>query len=171
MSRFNDEVRSYVGRSSEVIKACDPVEKGAVRRYAQAIMDDDPSYGVEGIEPGGASIAPPLFPAFMFRRPLNTPDPLTERALDPDFDGLSLAINTGLPDLPLHGMALLNGGAEIEFYRHARHGEWVTQQSRYSDIYERQSSKGPMIIVVTETMYRNTDGDLLLCVRQINIRR
>ena len=29
---------------TELQLACDPVERGAVRRYAQAIMDPDPIY-------------------------------------------------------------------------------------------------------------------------------
>ena len=39
-----DEVRSYIGVSSEADFACDAVETGAVRRFAQAIMDEDPAY-------------------------------------------------------------------------------------------------------------------------------
>ncbi|MER2533716.1 MAG: MaoC family dehydratase N-terminal domain-containing protein [Rhizobiaceae bacterium] len=171
MSILTDEIRFYVGKQSERVFACDPVEKGAVRRFAQAIMDEQPKYGAEGIDEGGQSLAPPLFPPFMFRRPLGTEDPISKRAEDPDFDGLTLSVNTGLPDLPLPGLALLNGGAEIEFYRHARHGEWVSQRSRYSDIYERESKKGPMLFVVTETDYETRGGDLLVRVRQVNIRR
>lgn len=171
MSYDIEQLRAYIGTTSASVTACDPVEKGAVRRFAQAIMDEKAKYGAEGIDEGGRSLAPPLFPSFMFRRPLGTEDPLTKRAKDDYFDGLSLAVNTGLPDLPIPHMSLLNGGAEIEFFDHARHGDIVSQQSRYADIYERQSSKGPMIMVVTETDYSNQDGKLLLRIRQINIRR
>jgi hypothetical protein len=171
LTLLTDEILGYIGRESERVFACDPVEKGAVRRFAQAIMDEQPKYGVAGVDPGGQSIAPPLFPPFMLRRPLGTEDPLSKRAEDPDFDGLTLAINSGLPDLPLPGIALLNGGAEIEFYRHAHYGDEVSQRSRYSTIYERQSSKGPMLFVVTETDYETRAGVLLLRVRQVNIRR
>ena len=171
MSLLAPAVKACVGMESPEVYACDPVEKGAVRRFAQAIMDDDPRYGAAGTDEGGESLAPPLFPAFMFRRPLGTPDPLSARAADPNFDGLSLAIITGLPDVPLGSLGLLNGGAEIEFYRHARHGERVKQRSRYADIYERESKKGPMVFVVTETDYSSSEGQLLLRIRQVNIRR
>ncbi len=169
---LTDEIRGFIGRQSESVTACDAVEPGAVRRYAQAIMaDDDADYAPEARPPRyGAPVAPPIYPAFMFRRPLGTPDALTERAEDPDFDGLVSAASDGLPELPLPGRALLNGGSEIEFLRYARHGERVTQRSRYADIYERPSKNGPMLFVIIETEYRTGD-DVLLRVRKTIIRR
>jgi len=169
---LTDEIRGFIGVKSETVMACDTVEAGAVRRYAQAIMDDDPNYA-PGATPArfGGPIAPPLYPAFMFRRPLGSPDVLTERALDPHFDGLVPAAGDGLPELPLHGRALLNGGSEIEFFRYARHGESVFQRSTYADIYERQSKSGPMLFVVIETDYLTETGALLMRARKTLIRR
>jgi hypothetical protein len=66
---------------------------------------------------------------------------------------------------------LLNGGSEVEFFRYARHGETVVQRSTYADIYKRQSKSGPMLLVIVETEYRTGDGELLLRVRKIHIRR
>ena len=77
----------------------------------------------------------------------------------------------GLPELPLPGRALLNGGSEIEFFRYARHGEGVIQRSTYADIYERQSKNGPMLFVVTETEYLTQSGELLMRARKTAIRR
>jgi hypothetical protein len=170
---LSDEIRGYIGRQSGSVTACDAVEPGAVRRYAQAIMADKDGDYAPGATPGryGGPVAPPIYPAFMFRRPLGTPDVLTERAEDPDFDGLVSAASDGLPELPLPGRALLNGGSEIEFFRYARHGEQVTQQSRYADIYERVSKNGPMLFVIIETEYRTAGGELLLRVRKTTIRR
>jgi len=172
MTILTDEIRGFIGLQSESVTACDTVEPGAVRRYAQAIMaDSDRDYAPDATPPRyGGPVAPPIYPAFMFRRPLGTPDVLSERAEDPDFDGLVSAASDGLPELPLPGRALLNGGSEIEFLRYARHGEQVTQRSRYADIYERQSKNGPMLFVVVETEYR-AGGDVLLRVRKTIIRR
>ncbi len=169
---LTDEIRSYIGRQSDTVTACDAVEPGAVRRYAQAIMaDDDGDYAPDAAPARfGGPVAPPIYPAFMFRRPLGTPDVLSERAEDPDFDGLVSAASDGLPELPLPGRALLNGGSEIEFLRYARHGEQVSQHSRYADIYERQSKNGPMLFVVVETEYA-VGAEVLLRVRKTIIRR
>ena len=169
---LTDEIRSYIGRKSENVMACDAVEPGAVRRYAQAIMTQDADYAPDASASRyGGPVAPPLYPAFMFRRPYHTPDVLTERAEDPDFDGLVAAAGDGLPELPLAGRALLNGGSEVEFFRYARHGERVVQRSSYADIYERQAKNGPMLLVVIETEYRTDKGELLLRVRKTQIRR
>jgi hypothetical protein len=172
MALLTDEVRQYIGAEGPAIAACDPVEKGAVRRYAQAIMDPDPAYASDeaGARFGGA-VAPPLYPSFMFRTPFGSPDLLTERAHDPDFDGIMMGVSSGLPELPLPGFALLNGGAEVEFHRYARHGETVLQKSRYADIYERETKSGPMIFVIIETDYTTEAGELLMRARKTIIRR
>jgi hypothetical protein len=173
MTILTDEIRSYIGRQSESVTATDSVEPGAVRRYAQAILaDHDPDYAPDATpQRYGGPVAPPIYPAFMFRRPYGTPDVLTERAEDPDFDGLVSAASDGLPELPLPGRALLNGGSEIEFLRYARQGEHVVQRSRYADIYERESKNGAMLFVVVETEYRTGDDELLLRNRKTIIRR
>lgn len=173
MTMLTDEIRSYIGRRSESVMATDTVEPGAVRRYAQAIMADHDGDYAPGATPArtGGPVAPPVYPAFMFRRPYGTPDALSERAEDPDFDGLVSSASDGLPELPLPGRALLNGGSELEFLRYARHGEQVVQQSRYADIYERQSKNGAMLFVVIETEYRTGDGELLLRACKTLIRR
>lgn len=169
-SILTDRIRGFIGVQSPPVTACDVIEAGGVRRYAQAIMTEDPDYAPGAAREGGP-VAPPLYPVFMFRRAYGTPDVLSERAGDPDFDGLVASAGDGLPELPLPGMALLNGGSEVEFFRHARHGESVVQRSRYADIVEKQSRSGPMLLVVTETEYRTGEGELLLRARKTTIRR
>lgn len=167
-SMLTPEILSYIGMTGVANVSPEAVEAGAVRRFAQATMDNDPAY-LDGTE--GHPHAPLLFPINMFQRPLGAADALGERADDPHFDGLVLEDNTGLPELPLHGMALLNGGAEVEFYRYPHVGEFIERQSTYVDIYEKSSSNGNMIFVVTETVYRTAQGEIIMKFRQIDIRR
>jgi hypothetical protein len=169
MSLVGENIRSLVGKWGRRDLSCDPVERGAVRRYAQAIMDDDPAF-MEPIR-GGSPVAPPLFPMNMFRRPFGTPDMLSERAEDPDFDGLTADVAQGLPDLPLPPMVMLNGGTQVEFYRYARHGETVSARSRYLDISEKQAKAGPMIAIVIQTEYRGDAEELLMIVEKTLLRR
>jgi hypothetical protein len=176
MSALMDALRPYIGMTSGIEVACDPVEQGAVRRYAQAIMDEDPIFGppAMGGTPYGGQVAPPLLPTHLFRRPFGTEDPVQANANDPDFDGFvaAPASSEGLPELlPLKGYALLNGGSEVEFFRYARHGETVTMRSTYADIQEKQTSKGPIVLVTVESEYRNGHGDLLLKALRTAIRR
>jgi len=168
-----DAAKAYIGVQAEDEIACDTVERGAVRRYAQAIMDDDPIYWQDGAVSAryGGPVAPALFPTHMFRRAFGTPDPVQENARDPDYDGAT-KLRGGLPEIePLKDFSVMNGGSEIEFYRYARLGETVKLRARYVDIIEKQSSKGPIILIVSETDYLNGDGELLMRARHTRIRR
>lgn len=167
-------LQKYIGIQSEWETACDVVEPGAVRRFAQAIMDEDPVYGREVEARFGAPVAPPLYPMMMFRRPLGSPDPLQIHAADPDFDGIGQgsSLTRGLPDIePLAGYAALNGGTEVELFRYARHGETIRMRTRYADIVEKETSKGPIVLVITESEFATPDGEILLRARRILIRR
>lgn len=164
----------YVGMETDFESACDRVERGAVRRFAQAIMDEDPIYWAPtpDNEKYGGPVAPPLYPVHIFRRHFGTEDPLALNAGNPDFDGLSVSALQGLPPIaPLKDHTLLNGGIEVEFFRYARLGEAVKSRSRYASIIEKQSSKGPMIVVVIEAEYRTGDDELLLKIRRSQLRR
>ena len=173
MSLLTDEVRAFIGRIGTTEVACDTVEQGAVRRYAQACMDTSARYLPSSEDPRfDGPVAPPLYPMNMFRRAPDTPDPFEERASDPHFDGIVGSTAQGLPSLPLPpGTGLLNAGTEIEIFRYARIGDTVTAVSRYADIREKTTSKGAMLMVVIETEYRSGHGDLLLRVRKTQIRR
>jgi len=175
MSILPEAAKKYIGLQSEVQVACDLVEKGAVRRFAQAIMNEDPIFDAEcaNNERYGGPVAPPLYPTHLFRRAFGTPDPIQLNARNPDFDGIDGAGSMwGLPEIePLKGMAIINGGTEIEFFRYARHGESVTVSSRYADITEKQTSKGPIVLVLIESTHRNGDGELLIRVKFTAIRR
>ena len=174
MPLLTDALKEYIGLQSEIETACDPVERGAVRRHAQAIQDEDPIFreACPNNARFGGPVAPPLYPTHMFRRAFGAPDPLQARARDPDYDGIDSGVSGGLPELePIKHLALLNGGAEIEFFRYARHGETVKMRSRYADIVERDTSKGPMLLVTVETEFRNGGDELLIKSRRTLIRR
>jgi len=170
---LTDEIRKFIGYETETVEACDPVERGAVRRYAQATMDLDPIYMHDDYARSTryrAPVAPPLYPMYMLRSAFTAPDLVTERALDPDYDGLEDG-TLGLPSLPLSNSPLLNGGIEVEVLRLPSHGERVQVKSRYRDIYERETSKGKMLFVIIETDFLGADGDLLCRTRKTQIRR
>ena len=167
-------VQRYIGMESEMEVACEPVDRGAVRRYAQAIMDEDPIFRAPcetNIKYGGP-VAPLIFPMHMFfARDFGAPDVVAERAADPEFDGSGGNIG-GLPPIDeLKHLSVLNGGSEMEFFRYARHGETIRLKTRYSRIYEKQTSKGPMVFVEMESDYTTGDGEVILRMRRTLIRR
>lgn len=172
MGMITDEVRACIGVWSEMETACDPVEQGAVRRFAQAIMDDDPAYGPDAPPSGrhGGPVAPPLFPNHMLRRAFGTPDVIQQNAGNPDFDGVVPA--RGLPEIAaLAHLPVLNGGSEFEFFRYARWGESVTLRQRYADIHEKPAREGSLVFVVIESEIRTGSGEMLLRARRTLLRR
>jgi len=174
MPRLTAEIAKYIGMETGLQLACDPVERGAVRRYAQAIMDNDPIYmGDEAVKGTryGKPVAPPLFPNAMLRLAFGERDLVQERAADPHFDGAVGSSTLGLPPLPLVNSPLLNGGSEVELFRFAEHGEWIRLQSRYLDIYEKETSKGVMLFVVIETDFIGQDDEVIMRFRKTQIRR
>ncbi len=174
MTLLTPEVEAYIGMTTDWQIAVDPVERGAVRRFAQASMDDDEMFWIDtpGNRRFGGPVAQHLFPTMMFRPAFGAPDRLTLCAHDPDFDGTDTLSTQGLPPIaPFAKLPLLNGGSDIEFFSLASVSETVKVRSRYADISEKQTSKGPMILVVIETEYRAGDDRLLLKLRRTQIRR
>jgi hypothetical protein len=169
-----EEVKSLIGYQTDWVEACDPVEGGAVRRFFQAIMDDDPSYWQPAQAAGSkyrALVAPPLYPLHAFRRPPGAADPLRRVSEDPDFDGVPRDYGLGLPALRIDLPRLLNGGNQVELYRLARHGDRLSARSRYVDIYQKEGKTGPLVFIQVETVYRNQDGDTILKALQTHVLR
>ncbi|MGB6105780.1 MAG: MaoC family dehydratase N-terminal domain-containing protein [Pusillimonas sp.] len=174
MTILPETAKAFIGKASTSETTCDPVERGAVRRYAQAIMDEDPIFwsACEDNARFGGPVAPLLYPTYLFRRPFGAPDPLQLNANNPNFDGAGQTALQGLPEIEsLKSYSLLNGGSEVEFFSYARHGETITLKSRYADIVEKETSKGPMVFVIIESEYRSDGGRLLIRARRTLIRR
>jgi acyl dehydratase len=175
-SVITDEIRALIGAKSEPFTAWDSVESGAVRRFCQAIMDDDRAYWDEEYAKGtkyGGVIAPPLYPGFTGRRPPGTPDPLDRFKDEPDWDGATGGRGGPgqLPPIDIPFKRLLNGGVSAEFFAFCKPGDRITGQREYIEITERTGRTGLMAIIVSETTYTNQDGLLLSKVRNTTIRR
>ena len=175
------EIRALIGVESETTTAFEAVEKGALRRFCQAIMDDDPVYWNEEYAKQtkyGGVVAPPLYSAFSNRRRSGTPDPLDRFKNDPEWDGTSPPPGGaprrepgGLPPVSLPLKRLLNGGVSAEFFAYCRPGDLISAKRKYIDITERTGRTGLMVIIVSETAYTNQDGLLLCKVRNTTVRR
>jgi hypothetical protein len=152
------------------------LEQDSVRRFIQAIMDNDPCYfDAEHAAHSkfGQLVAPPLFPVHAFRFRCGQPDPLGILQEDSDADGSggNEGVYFGLPTLNSPLKRLLNGGNEIEFYRNLAVGERCVATARYSDIQVKQSKSVAMLLVTIETRFQNDQRDLLIINRQTLIWR
>ena len=171
---ITDEVKALIGLESEWEEACDPVEKGQIRRHVQATMEEDPIFWDEEYAAStkyGGVVAPPLFPLHALRPPAGTKDPFERAATDPDFDGSVRGLMKGLKPLPIPLTRVLNGGNEVEIFQLAKPGERIQVKSKYLDIYQKEGRTGTMVFLLTETIYTNEKGEKLLKAIQTRILR
>jgi hypothetical protein len=173
---MSEDYSRYNGMTAEPRAAHTPLEKDMVRRFVQAVMDDDPLYFDEGYARDtryGGVVAPPLFPVHAIRRPPGSPDPLDQlkEHRDADGSGGAAGISGGLPPVESPYKRLLNGGNDIEFFRCLRVGETAVSTAKYVDVSLKDGKSGKLLVVIIETEYRTQEGELLLINRQSLIWR
>jgi len=139
--------RSVLGVESAPIRY--DVEKGAIRKFAEAIGDEDPIYyDEEAAQAAGLKtiVAPPTFLC-------------TFRAQE-------------LPDLKIaFGRVRLNGGNEYEYHQPVYAGDTITVTAQYADVTERTGRTGKMVFVFTDLTFRNQHGDVVAKGRNTGIMR
>lgn len=150
---ITDKMREIIGKESEPVPY--EIDNTGCRQFARAIGYTDPVYfdeaharskGYRGIRaaPGflGHPIVIPGRPA-----PHNPYQQL---------------------DIPLK--RVLNGGTDVEYFDDICSGDALTATSKITDIVEREGKMGPMLIISTETTYRNQDGNVVAISRGGAIR-
>jgi hypothetical protein len=166
----------YQGMEGEPQVAAMPLERDALRRFVQAIMDHDPVYYDDKYAADSkfnGLTAPPLYPVHAFRLPADVPDPLDAVALDQNADGTAgiMGVSFGLPPIESPYRRLLNGGNEIEFFRSLCVGERAIAQPKYADVTLKEGKSGSMLLVTVETRFTTESGEPLLVNRQTLIWR
>lgn len=128
------------------------------QRYAIAIDDLNPVYfdderakacGYKGI------IAPPNYVTTL--RHSVVPGPPESELLE---DGMSPKAKPPIP-----GLQAMGGGQELEFHDPVYCGERITGERTIKNVNERESKAGPLIIILDEIRYSNTDGELKVVLR------
>ena len=144
-SIITQEMRDAIGVESEAITY--DVEKGAARKFAEAIGDDNPLYideeAARKIRYGGL-IAPPTFMRSMSA-------------------GRSRAtVQSPYPEA-------LDGGSEWEYFEPVRAGDRITVTRKIADVFEREGRLGKMLFIVRETKYVNQFGNVAALQRSTGI--
>ena len=142
---ITQEMRDVIGVESEAI-AYD-VERGAIRKFAEAIGDDNPLYVDEEAARKsryGGVIAPPTFMRSMSagrsRATVQSPYP-----------------------------AALDGGSEWEYFEPVRPGDRIAVTMKVSDMFEREGRLGNMLFIIRETKYVNQFGKTVAIQRGTGI--
>ena len=142
---ITQEMRDVIGVESEAI-AYD-VERGAIRKFAEAIGDDNPLYNDEEAARNtryGGLIAPPTF----------------MRSMNP---GRSKAtVQSPYP-------AALDGGSEWEYFEPVRPGDRISVTMKVSEMFEREGRLGNMLFIIRETKYVNQFGKTVAIQRGTGI--
>jgi acyl dehydratase len=147
-SVITDEMRAVIGRETEPQTV--EVDRTAIRMFARAVGHTDPIYyDVEEARRRGYRDLP-CPPAF-----LGTPVFNPGRAPRSPFSSFKSPYKR-----------VLNGGTEVEYFdEDICAGDVLTSTTKLTDISERQGSMGPMLIIRSETTYRNQQGKVVAVMR------
>lgn len=124
------------------------VEKGMIRRFAQAVGDPNPLWQDEGYarKTGyGGVIAPPNF------------------ILTLGFNQLQQVLALG------SSVTVLHGSTELECYQPVRPGDAITVTTRIKNVRERQSKMGRTVFITLDMVYKNQKQEVVAGCRQMAI--
>jgi len=137
------------------------VERGAIRRFAEAVEDNNPLYWDDEYARTtryGGVIAPPGF----FGLPTGE---VPGSGMDPDM-GIQLApLANALPGMIDIMQTGVNGGTEIEFFQPVRPGDILLTYYKLVDITEKEGKLGPMVLFTFEQIFKNRIGRVVAVVR------
>jgi len=140
--------KSLIGRESE--PAVHEIEKGMIRRFADALGDANPIYQEEAAARAAgfpALVAPPTFPAVL------TSNERFRHSLD------------------LGTRSLLHGEQQFDHVRPVLAGDRITVRSKVADVQERSGPSGAMDVLVIEDEGRDDKGELVFRTRSTWILR
>lgn len=150
---ITDDMRAAIGRESDPVTY--EVDNTGCRQFARAVGYTNPIFydetyastkGHRGI------LAPPGF----LGHPITIP---SQQPRAPGGFGL---------DIPFK--RVLNGGTDVEYFDDVCAGDTLTATSKLADLNEREGRMGPMLILSTETTYKNQAGQTVAVARGTTIR-
>jgi len=151
-----DEVKAMIGTMTEPMIM--EVERGSIRRYADAIDDTNPLFRDAEYAKNsryGEIICPPGF----FGWPLKG-------------GGLEQMMGMLMPAMMKTGLfRILDGGVDYEFFVPVRAGDILTSYAKVADIREREGKSGKMMFTTIEQTYLNQNGDKVAVARSTIIAR
>lgn len=138
--------RKWVGKESAPVK--NEVEKGAIRKFAEAIGDPNPLYHDEAYAQTtrhGRIIAPPTF--------CRTFDYGT------------------IPGFSLKTDGLIHGEQQFEYFRPVYAGDVIYCSTKLADVYEKKGKLGKMIFLLYEQKGVDEAGETVFIARSNVIYR
>ena len=155
-----EQVNKLIGKTGDSVIM--EVEKGAIRKYADAVEDHNPIYWDEEYARNsryGSITAPPGF--FGWPTKWTKSRPTFTKIREEMVDTLAQAGYSRLVD----------AGIEYDFFHPVRAGDTLTALPRIMSISERESKGGKLLLSIVETAYTNQNGELVAKARQTLIHR
>lgn len=140
--------RSLVGRESEATVV--EVEKGSIRRFAEALGDPNPLYNDEPTARAAgykSLLAPLTFPIVL------TQNDRFRQSLD------------------LGHRSVLHGEQSFEYFKPIVAGDRLTLRSRVADVVERAGAGGPIDVLVIEDEAKDEHGQPVFKARKTLLLR
>jgi hydroxyacyl-ACP dehydratase HTD2-like protein with hotdog domain len=150
---ITDEVRATIGKESDPVPY--EVDNTGCRQFARAVGYTDPVFYDEAVARTRGYRGIPAPPGFL-GHPITVPG---RPARGTDIFRLNLPLKR-----------VLNGGTDIEYFEDVCAGDALTATSKITDISEREGRMGKMVIINTETTFRNQDGEVVAIQRGTAIR-
>jgi len=152
-SVITDEMRAKIGKESEPTRY--EIDNTGCRQFARAVGYTDPIYFDEAAAKakGYRGIVAPVgflgHPVVVPGAPARVPEAFRL-------------------DIPYK--RVLNGGTDIEYYSDVCAGDVLTAATKLTNLTEREGKVGPMLMVDTETIFRNEKGETVAVQRGTAIR-
>jgi hypothetical protein len=152
-SVITDQMRLRMGVESEPVRY--EIDNNGCRQFARAVGYTDPIYYDEDYarSKGHRGLVAPI--GFL-GHPIIAPGQL---ARVPEAFRLEIPYKR-----------VLNGGTDIEYFAEVCAGEVLTAATKLTNLTEREGKVGPMLIVDTETTFRNVAGETVAIQRGSAIR-
>ncbi|MEE8470261.1 MAG: MaoC family dehydratase N-terminal domain-containing protein [Dehalococcoidia bacterium] len=157
VSQVVDELRGLVGIMTQPV--VNEVERGAIRRYAEAVGESNPLYtDVDYARNSryGEVISPPGF--------FGWPTRVSSAVMEVMGALFGVLFKAGL-------IRILDAGREYEFFLPVRAGDMLAWYAKFADVTEREGKTGKMVFLTTEITYVNQNGDQVARARQTFIAR
>ena len=157
---ISDKLTSLIGKSGDTVIM--EMEKGAIRKYADAIDDRNPLYWDDDYARDsnyGGIVAPPGFFGW----------PIIWTTVSPTFFPLREEMQTAVEAEGFD--RILDGGIEYDFIRPIRVGDILASLPKIKSFTERESKSGKMVLSVIEITFTNQNGQMVARSRQTLIHR
>jgi hypothetical protein len=152
-SVITDAMRARIGVESDPVPY--EIDNTGCRQFARAVGYADPVFYDEAAARAKGHRAIPA-PTGFLGHPVSVPG------------GPSRMPEAFRLDIPYK--RVLNGGTDIEYLHNVCAGDRLTATTKLSGLTEREGRMGPMLIVETETAFRNENGETVAIQRGTAIR-